>query len=101
MQKIKPAVEELCKELGLRYRAEENDGRIYVDLSGGGDGTGYVNEPPPPLPGNFGHQYGQGYEQGGYGGGGYGQSQQPQPQQDEEQDLLKLIFSTCKCCIVM
>lgn len=96
MQKIKPAVEELCKELGLRYQVEENDGRIYVDLSGGGGGTGYVDEQPPPLPGNFGYQYGQGYQQGGYGPG-----QQSQPQQEEEQDLLTQICLACKSCTVM
>jgi len=103
VQKIKPAIEELCRELGLRYRTEENEGRIYVDLSGGGHGTGYVDEQPPPLPGDFGHQYGQGYQQGGYGGGGYGAGPQPQPQpqQEEEQDLLTLIFSACKSCTVM
>lgn len=101
VQKIKPAVEELCRELGLRYRTEENEGRMYVDLSGGGDGTGYVDEQPPPLPGDFGHQYGQGYQQGGYGGGGYGAGPQPQPQQEEEQDLLTLICSACKSCTVM
>jgi len=75
---------------------EENEGRIYVDLSGG-DGTGYVNEPPPPLPGNFGNQYGQGYS-----GAGYGAGQQPlQQQQEDEQDLLTQIFTACKCCALM
>ncbi|KAK7520549.1 smr domain-containing protein [Phyllosticta citriasiana] len=35
VQKIKPRVEKVCRELGLQYRTEENAGRIYVDLTGG------------------------------------------------------------------
>ncbi|KAL1953444.1 hypothetical protein VTO42DRAFT_2822 [Malbranchea cinnamomea] len=35
VQKLKPRVEQLCQELGLQYRSEENAGRIYVDLTGG------------------------------------------------------------------
>ncbi|KAI0118875.1 DUF1771-domain-containing protein [Nemania sp. FL0031] len=33
--KLKPAVEKLCEEFGLRYNTEENQGRIYIDLRGG------------------------------------------------------------------
>lgn len=32
MQKIKPMVEKMCRELGLRYRTEENKGRIFIDF---------------------------------------------------------------------
>ena len=98
VQKIKPAVEKLCNELGLSYRTEENAGRMYIDLQGGGGG--YVNQPPPPLPGNFGNQYGQGYTGGGYGGGYGGGTQQQQQQQEEE--LVSGIFKCLKgCCTVM
>jgi hypothetical protein len=36
IQKIKPRVEQLCRELGLREHTEENEGRIYIDLTGSG-----------------------------------------------------------------
>ncbi|KAI2230796.1 hypothetical protein LOZ13_006268 [Ophidiomyces ophidiicola] len=35
IQKIKPRVEQVCRDLGLQYRTEENAGRIYVNLTGG------------------------------------------------------------------
>ncbi|RJE18028.1 SMR domain-containing protein [Aspergillus sclerotialis] len=35
VQKIKPRVEKVCRELGLQYATEENAGRIYVNLTGG------------------------------------------------------------------
>lgn len=35
VQKIKPRVEQVCRELGLQYATEENAGRIYVNLTGG------------------------------------------------------------------
>ncbi|KAH6624281.1 hypothetical protein B0J18DRAFT_427800 [Chaetomium sp. MPI-SDFR-AT-0129] len=64
VQKIKPRVERVCQEFGLDYATEENEGRIYVDLTGGRVSA------PPPLPaqpsGNL----------GGYGGGGGGHYQQ-------------------------
>ncbi|KAF2140645.1 uncharacterized protein K452DRAFT_351865 [Aplosporella prunicola CBS 121167] len=37
VQKLKPRVEKVCQEMGLKYRTEENAGRIYVDLTGGED----------------------------------------------------------------
>lgn len=55
IQKIKPRVEALCKELGLQEHTEQNEGRIYIDLTGG--------SAPPPA--------------GGYN---YEQHQQPQHQ---------------------
>merc|ERR1712070_250637 len=33
VQKIKPRVERLCRELGLQEHTEENEGRIYIDLT--------------------------------------------------------------------
>ncbi|KAI0486953.1 DUF1771-domain-containing protein [Xylaria cf. heliscus] len=35
IQRIKPAIEQLCENLGLEYATEENAGRIYVNLQGG------------------------------------------------------------------
>lgn len=35
VQKIKPRVEQVCQELGLQYHTEQNEGRMYVDLTGG------------------------------------------------------------------
>ncbi|KAI4098784.1 MAG: hypothetical protein LQ339_006284 [Xanthoria mediterranea] len=40
IQKIKPRVEELCREQGLQYATEHNAGRIYINLQGG----------PPQMP---------------------------------------------------
>ncbi|KAM0476714.1 hypothetical protein ACHAPX_006135 [Trichoderma viride] len=60
VQKLKPKVEELCRELGLRYSPEDNAGRIYINLQGG--------EPIPP-------------QHGGYGGGNQDQGYQPHHEQ--------------------
>ena len=38
VQKIKPRVEEVCRELGLQCHTEENEGRMYIDLGGEGGG---------------------------------------------------------------
>jgi hypothetical protein len=46
IQKLKPAVEKLCREHGLEYATEENAGRIYVDLKGN-----RVDAMPPPPSG--------------------------------------------------
>lgn len=99
VQRIKPAVERLCQQQGLRFWTEENDGRIYVDLSG--QGGGYQQGPPPQgLHGQVGNQYGHGYQSGGYGGGyGVGQGgQQEQVVEDLVSGLLKCLRS---CCTVM
>lgn len=43
VQKLKPRVEQVCRELGLEYHTEQNEGRIYVDLKpGGGGGPGHA-----------------------------------------------------------
>ncbi|KAK0709161.1 hypothetical protein B0T26DRAFT_654595 [Lasiosphaeria miniovina] len=58
VQKIKPRVEQICQNMGLQYATEENEGRLYINLSGGQvDGL-------PSLPSQPG-----GY-QGGYASGG-------------------------------
>lgn len=120
VQKIKPRVEQVCQELGLDYATEENDGRIYVSLTGD-----RVDAPPPLPPQPHGHQ-------GGYGGGGGGsgyhqgppqhqqhhqqqqhhqrppqqeyqqhqqhQQHQQQPQQQQEDDIFNCLKG---CCLVM
>ncbi|KAF2725805.1 DUF1771-domain-containing protein [Polychaeton citri CBS 116435] len=42
IQKLKPRVEQICRELGLQYNTEHNEGRIYVNLQGG--------NAPPQMP---------------------------------------------------
>ena len=91
IQKIKPRVELVCRELGLQYATEANAGRIYINLQGGQavmpdhlkahNGGGYH----PDY--HHGPQQGQQHYQDGYqqqqqqqqyhgGGGGGGQQQQ-------------------------
>ncbi|KAK6834291.1 hypothetical protein PG987_008985 [Apiospora arundinis] len=70
VQKIKPRVEQVCRELGLHYATEDNAGRIYVDLQGGEVG----GMPPPPQK-----------PSGGYAGGGGQSHQQPQPHHGGQQ----------------
>jgi DNA-nicking Smr family endonuclease len=100
VQKIKPAVEQVCRELGLNYRTEENQGRLYVDLTGG-----EVHHMPPP-PSGYGEQWGAPSHSGGGGGypgqhhgGGHGQQQQ---QNDDAEKVVKGIMKLFKsCCTVM
>ncbi|KAG6011955.1 hypothetical protein E4U54_007796 [Claviceps lovelessii] len=112
VQKIKPKVEELCRELGLRCRTEENAGRIYINLQGG--------EPLQPQPQQqqqqqqqHGGQYHGGQQQqpprphGGQHHGGQQQQGQQGQQQNEMEDLVgKLLPKILKkmekaCCTVM
>ena len=68
VQKLKPAVERICRDLGVQYAAEENAGRIYIDLTGG----------PAQMP-PYGHpHYPQQQQEQYYGGGGSGQQQYQQ-----------------------
>ncbi|EON99193.1 putative smr domain-containing protein [Phaeoacremonium minimum UCRPA7] len=106
VQKIKPRVEQVCRELGLQYATEENEGRIYVNLQGG-DVSG-----APPLPPQTGGGYGGNVGSPHHGGGqqqhhgGY-QHQQPSHQRpDDNEDLVgtllpKLCRKMGECCIVM
>jgi hypothetical protein len=92
VQKIKPRVEQVCREMGLSYRTEENDGRIFVDLKGGQGGGHY--QPPPqqhhpqePHHGRPPH-HGQG---------------RPPHHGEQGPDLLGMLFKKLEkaCCIVM
>lgn len=105
VQKIRPKVEELCRELGLRFREEENAGRIFINLQGG--------EPlgPGDHPSGGAHHGAQsGYPGAHHGGqqqqhgGHHGQQQQ---QQDEIAEAVGRILPRVlrklekHCCIVM
>lgn len=116
VQKLKPRVEHLCQELGLQYRTEENEGRIYVNLQG--------HEIPhmPPPPSNYhGGGYGGGAHHGGkqhHGGQPVHSQQHPRPpantgqaqEQQQEEDgteklkrkvIDKLTKKLGDCCVVM
>lgn len=117
VQKIKPRVEQVCREQGLKYRTEENEGRIFVDLTGGD-----VHEMPPPpnvpgagyggYPGQNNYGGGHGQQHGGQHGGQQHHGQQhggqhgQQNQNDEVEELVKKglpkLFKALKsCCVVM
>ncbi|BFZ58097.1 hypothetical protein PYCC9005_005156 [Savitreella phatthalungensis] len=68
IQKLKPAIEELCRQHNFQYRTEHNEGRIYVTFPQGG-AQGY----PAPGP------------QGVAGQGPYPPQQQYYPQQQQQQ----------------
>jgi hypothetical protein len=119
VQKIKPRVEQVCQELGLQYRTEENEGRIFVNLQGGA-----VHEmPPPPQAPSYGGgggypgqgQHGGGQQHGQYQGGqgqhaggqqyGGGQQQQQQNDNQEMEQMvekgLRKLLKKFGCCTVM
>jgi hypothetical protein len=94
VQKLKPKVEELCQELGLRYETDEgNTGRIIINLQGG--------QPVPPshhgdhggYPGGQPHHGGQQHHGGQH-------HHQPEEQND---DLVTIILKKLEkaCCTVM
>lgn len=111
VQKLKPRVEHLCQELGLQYRTEENEGRIYVNLQG----HDIPHMPPPPS----------NYSGGGYGGkqqqhhgqaqhgqqhprppANAGQQQGEQQQEDGTEKLKRKVIEKLTkklgdCCVVM
>ena len=68
IQKIKPRVEQVCREEGLQYATEENAGRIFINLQGG---TAII---PDDLKAHNGGGYHSGY--GGQHYGGHGQQHQ-------------------------
>ncbi|EFE29543.1 uncharacterized protein ARB_03621 [Trichophyton benhamiae CBS 112371] len=68
VQKIKPRVEQVCRDLGLQYATEENAGRIYVNLTGG----------PANMPPHSSHPN-QGHNQPHHGQPQHGQPQHGQP----------------------
>lgn len=110
VQKLKPRVEKLCQELGLQYKTEENEGRIYVNLQGHD-----ISEMPPLSPGNASNGHGGGQHAGKkqHGQQQHGQqhprppaTSQQQQQDDQPQDFESKVVSQIvkkmgECCIVM
>ena len=106
IQKIKPRVEQVCRELGLQYATEENAGRIYVNLTGGeavmppstghqGGSSGY----PGHQQGYQGHQQGHQQQQHGQGQG----QQQPDELEEFAKKMLPKVLRKLEkaCCVVM
>lgn len=101
VQKIKPKVEELCRELGLKYRTEENEGRIFINLQGGEPlGSG-------DMPAHYGGGY-SGSQQ--HGGGKPNKPQQHGGQQSQEDEIAQMVEKQLPrilrklekaCCVVM
>lgn len=114
VQKLKPRVEHLCQELGLQYRTEENEGRLYVNLQG----HEIPHMPPPPSNyhgGGYGGHHG-GKQQQHHGQPVHGQShprppaQTGQAQEGQQEDgteklkrkvIEKLTKKLGDCCVVM
>jgi DNA-nicking Smr family endonuclease len=121
VQKIKPRVEQVCRELGLQYKTEANEGRMYVNLQGGEVG----HMPPPPQGyGGGGQQHGGqqhggqqhggqqhgGQQHGGqqHGGQQYGGGQHQQQNNNGNDEIEKMakkflpkILKKLGCCTVM
>lgn len=85
IQKLKPRVEQVCRELGLQYATEDNAGRIYVNLTGG------AADMPPPQQQQPPHHYQP--SQPHHGG------QQQAGQEELVPRLLRKLEQAC--CIVM
>ncbi|KAI0971761.1 DUF1771-domain-containing protein [Xylaria arbuscula] len=116
IQKLKPAVEDLCRELGLHYETEENAGRIYVDLQGG-----QIPHMPalPPQPtsqyAGYGDHHYDSHQQAHYPEQQHQQQQYQQPQhhqqhqggqnqEDEQIDQIERLLTRLVkkyCCTVM
>ncbi|KAL8748910.1 MAG: hypothetical protein Q9199_007998 [Rusavskia elegans] len=77
IQKIKPRVEQLCREQGLQYSTEHNAGRMYINLQGG----------PPQMPQHLISDH-NAYEEHHLQQHGqqqhYGQQHHPQQQQGQQ-----------------
>lgn len=109
VQKLKPGIEQMCRRMGLDYATEANEGRMYIDLTGGKVGSA------PPLPAQP-----SGYQGGYHTGGGYqthGQQHRPQQHQQHQHQhqqqpedeveklarkfLPKIVRELKACCVVM
>ncbi|KAE8143273.1 hypothetical protein BDV38DRAFT_64734 [Aspergillus pseudotamarii] len=105
VQKIKPRVEQVCRELGLQYATEENAGRIYVNLTGGPADMSEVpahsgyGQSHGQYPGQQHHQQPQQQDQQ--------QQQQQQQQQDPVEEMVNAVLPRVlrklekACCVVM
>ncbi|KAF9884145.1 hypothetical protein FE257_002266 [Aspergillus nanangensis] len=102
VQKIKPRVEKVCRELGLQYTTEDNAGRIYINLTGGPADGGHGGYTPShgqhQYPAQQQHQH-------------HGQQQQHHGQQQQNQDPVEQVVNAVlprvmrklekACCVVM
>jgi hypothetical protein len=105
IQKTKPRVEQICQREGLQYHTEPNEGRIYINLTGGP-----ATDMPPISQGHPQQQQPYGGQQEYYDGQqqyqGQGQGQ-GQGQDDEVEKLVvKLLPRIMRkleqsCCVVM
>ncbi|KAE8380526.1 hypothetical protein BDV26DRAFT_257168 [Aspergillus bertholletiae] len=104
IQKIKPRVEQVCRELGLQYATEENAGRIYVNLTGGPADMSEI-----PAHSGYGQSHGQypGQQQQQHHQQPQQQQQQQQQQQDPVEEMVNAILPRVlrkmekACCVVM
>ncbi|KAH7001978.1 hypothetical protein EDB80DRAFT_719580 [Ilyonectria destructans] len=103
VQKIKPKVEELCRELGLKFSTEENAGRIYINLQGG-------DAVPPQNSGYSGHHGGQQQQQHHGGQQQHGGQQHGGQQQSQNDEMVEFVGKQLPwilrklekhCCVVM
>lgn len=111
VQKIKPETERILRQMGLNFQTEHNEGRVYVDLTGG-----QVHQMPPPpsgwdnnwgkpqYGGNNGYPGGQTQHHGGqsqHHGDGGGHAQQNQQDEEIEQAVKGCMKLFRGCCVVM
>ncbi|KAK2751558.1 hypothetical protein FQN55_000279 [Onygenales sp. PD_40] len=100
IQKLKPRVEQVCRELGLQYATEDNAGRIYVNLTGGPAEMPPHQQHHAPQQQHHAPQYG--HQQ---------QHHQPHQQQEQKPDEIQQVVNAVApkllrrlekaCCIVM
>ncbi|KAI5863227.1 Smr domain protein [Durotheca rogersii] len=101
VQKLKPRVEQVCRELGLKFATEDNAGRLYVNLQGG-------EAVPPPHGGHDrpseGHHHP--HQQPQPHRPSHHHHQPPPPEEDHRPDELERLVSRFvrklgDCCVVM
>ncbi|KAI0166566.1 Smr domain protein [Xylariaceae sp. FL1272] len=107
VQKLKPRVEQVCRQLGLQYATEDNAGRIYINLQGGE----VTHMPPMPqqphgYQGGYGNQYHGGQQHQQQQHGGQHQQSSGHQQQNEQDELVeklvnKLVRKLGDCCVIM
>ncbi|PGH13917.1 hypothetical protein AJ79_03332 [Helicocarpus griseus UAMH5409] len=100
VQKLKPRVEQVCRDLGLQYATEENSGRIYVNLTGGP--AHMPSEQPHHHPHQPHHQPAQ---------HAHPQPHHQQPQHEQKPDEIQQVVNKVApkiirrlekaCCVVM
>ncbi|KAK2807923.1 hypothetical protein FQN50_005165 [Emmonsiellopsis sp. PD_5] len=98
--RLKPRVEQVCRELGLQYATEDNTGRIYVNLTGG------PAEMPPHQPHHAPQQQHHAPQQQHHA-----PHHQPHQQQQQKPDEIQQVVNAVApkllrrlekaCCIVM